>query len=874
MPASSWTDALDVMHTLLQTIDPQEPTQTKELWEWVVGASRRWRTLYKSEGARALQDALGERGVVFALSSWKQLRQAASLVPFAWVELGSTGVGPQALADARMQQVVSLTLDHKVLHSGHIRALCTNPHLSNVRALCIRHCKLPGYHFEAISMSRHLSGVTHLDVSFNALGPMSTSSISKTSWMRRLRALNLSDNPLREKGALNVLASSYDRLEVLDMSRCQVGNESVRALSDNPAFEALRELDLTDNHISDAGALCLAQSEVLGALERLNVSGNGVRDEGALALTQRAQEDGWTLDLARNPMSLQWLSGQGSVEAEPQRPWERAFGQLRSLLASYPTQTLTHHLSASPWWGNYGIRGLGDPLMNMLEDLSDQFPIQYTEQAIPYVQGALARQGGDVLCHARDWEELRRFATVAPFARFDFDAAALTLNQLKDPLLKSVHTLDLSRKHWSGARSRNALTHNPMLESVRALDISGIDSADLLEALLGSVSQRLESLCLNTHSLGARAADLLIESAQASTLSSLTLGIGRGQTSACMERLAQRGVFPALRRIHLYGSYHEAADLRRWLCSRMFDHVEDLVLELHGIQGDVVGALVDGFQGRRLLKLKLSDRDLRDEDITAIFDSPALKNLEVCVLGTPHVRHTATKAIGQSTCMQSMRWLNLNSQRMKRGYATQLFGRADWPALEGLRLNWARLCSKRAQVLSRAPFESLTSLNLSQTWFEPGALEVLVQAPWFSRLKSLSLTGCGLNGELAEVLFRAPLDALMYLNLQSNRLGTQGARALSACGLPSLQWLNLDTNLIGDDGLEALLESPGLGQLRGMSLSMCDLTVRGVQTLSQHPMLAQLEVLDVSNNRLTAKGRRALDQTPFMHPRRLNNAGR
>lgn len=877
MAKTPWIDLLDTMHLLIQEMDAHDIAQTAPLWAWVLEAHKSWPALYKSEGQDALQAALGDDGVEFALPGWRDLCKAATLTPFAWIHLGSASVGPRALGDPRMQQVVSLTLDHKVLQSDHVNEIRRNPHLSCLHTLSLKHCKLPGYRLDALAKASALSAMRHLDLSFNALGPMSSTALSSSSWIRKLETLNLSANPLRDKGVATLLSKGrFEQLTRLGLSGCKLGDESVKWMATTKNLSCVEQLDLSDNNISDEGAKQLTQGTMLGALTDLNLSGNVIRDAGADVLAQYAQlRELTTLDLSRNPIGLASMPedsmSPSEQSTEATESWSSVFGHLRSVLASYPAHSFQHHDGMAFLNDNHTpYAGLGDSLMTLLEDISARFPVQYKEQVVPYVERA--HRARPLVFKARDWEELKRFSTIAPFARFDFDGERLNLKQIKHPLMEAVDALDLSRKIWSGKQSQNVLAQTTSLAHVRVLDMSGLNSDEgFIAAMLGSVSPALEHLRFEGTHFDVNAAKALLESSQVNTLTSLSIRLRTAEEGSGFDYLCQHGEFPTLRRVELSGRRLSAVDIERMFAAPLFDHVDTLVIDFSWTNGDLVAALVSGFAGRTLRTLKMRNAIVSDDDFVTLFESPVLAHLEQCSFRRSSLGELAAQVLSEASCVASLKHLYLNGDGMDERHLDLLFGDVAWPALEGLALPLCACPERGADVLASASLERLEIFSLWPKGMEQKAIERLTQAPWMSHLIALSLYDCELKDQGVESLVRADLSGLQYLALGHNHVGPKGAQALAQACLPSLQLLRLGGNPIGDEGLESIMTSSSFEALRGLSVSDCSITRAGALALSQNPSLGMLEMLDISQNRITPKGRQALSETPYMHPRRLAN---
>lgn len=110
------------------------------------------------------------------------------------------------------------------------------------------------------------------------------------------------------------------------------------------------------------------------------------------------------------------------------------------------------------------------------------------------------------------------------------------------------------------------------------------------------------------------------------------------------------------------------------------------------------------------------------------------------------------------------------------------------------------------------------------------------------------------------------------LNLDGNRIGTDGIRALASSPyLTKLRRLNLARNSLGLDGLRALLRAPWLPQLQALSLAENDLDGNAIAEFLGDPATACLAELDLGRNPLGTlfANRWSEDRGPYRRYRSL-----
>lgn len=114
--------------------------------------------------------------------------------------------------------------------------------------------------------------------------------------------------------------------------------------------------------------------------------------------------------------------------------------------------------------------------------------------------------------------------------------------------------------------------------------------------------------------------------------------------------------------------------------------------------------------------------------------------------------------------------------------------------------------------------------------------------------------------------------ALTHLDLQANDLGNEGTAAIAVSSAwPSLARLNLAGNNIGTDGACAIADADAAQFLVSLELGSSDIGLRrnhigsfGVCALAESAHLSNLEHLGLCGNRLDDEGLEALANSPYL----------
>jgi hypothetical protein len=150
-------------------------------------------------------------------------------------------------------------------------------------------------------------------------------------------------------------------------------------------------------------------------------------------------------------------------------------------------------------------------------------------------------------------------------------------------------------------------------------------------------------------------------------------------------------------------------------------------------------------------------------------------------------------------------------------------------------------------------------LNLASNKLGPGVVEGVVARPWWSSLRGLELKSNWLGADGARALAAAPPGALRRLSLDDNGLGDDGARALSgAAVLRALTTLAMNLDEVSDEGVSALCDGEALPGLLALDLGGNAITSAGATALARSPRWPSLSSLMLGGNPLGDEGAASL----------------
>jgi uncharacterized protein (TIGR02996 family) len=177
----------------------------------------------------------------------------------------------------------------------------------------------------------------------------------------------------------------------------------------------------------------------------------------------------------------------------------------------------------------------------------------------------------------------------------------------------------------------------------------------------------------------------------------------------------------------------------------------------------------------------------------------------------------------------------------------------DWPCLEVLNLSTNNLDPGGLRALVNAPgLARLRELNLGGT---PGladeGAEALAEGTQLSGLRSLLFGSCCIGQWGLTALGQAPwLGNLTRLELADQEVKRHGVDVLVNAPLDNLRWLCLFYSDLDDTAVRRLLTAPWIARLTHLELQNNKIGADGARALAESPDLDNLVSLDVQRNQI------------------------
>jgi len=299
---------------------------------------------------------------------------------------------------------------------------------------------------------------------------------------------------------------------------------------------------------------------------------------------------------------------------------------------------------------------------------------------------------------------------------------------------------------------------------------------------------------------------------------------------------------PALTHLRIPVDAAGVAALRGWDGLSSIEHLEIIANQNDATE---VGAWLAGEEKLTSLKAFAFRGPLDGKTAKHLFASDSLANLERLELRFAELKATGTKALAAASFLPNLRTLVVKASNCGKHLQT---------------------LPLRATELRRLDVSGPTS-GLNAKGMAP-FLESLVG---LEQLRELDLGGCALRQIGTEALATQPIlwKRIETLSLDTNTLKDVGAKALAEIEMPALRRLKLGGNGIGAPGLGALARSGFLAKIRSLDLDQNKCGTKGGKALAEAESL-RLEELSLCYNWMGIQGLEPLLRHPDMkHLRRL-----
>lgn len=187
-------------------------------------------------------------------------------------------------------------------------------------------------------------------------------------------------------------------------------------------------------------------------------------------------------------------------------------------------------------------------------------------------------------------------------------------------------------------------------------------------------------------------------------------------------------------------------------------------------------------------------------------------------------------------------------------------------SLEALELHSVYMPNpKTGGRLARANLPRLKRLTINGAGLDPGGIQSLSDAGWFSTLEHLSLNDNSVDARALKTILDR-VFALKTLALDHSRLST-GAWLdhIQHPGWAHIEQLSLNwLYTLGDEAIIAMCEQPTFKHLTHLSLIWDDLGPQAARALASSPHITQLKQLDLYRNNILDSGAQALSESANM----------
>jgi uncharacterized protein (TIGR02996 family) len=292
-------------------------------------------------------------------------------------------------------------------------------------------------------------------------------------------------------------------------------------------------------------------------------------------------------------------------------------------------------------------------------------------------------------------------------------------------------------------------------------------------------------------------------------------------------RLDRRQALPQLRSLTVFFRALSGLDLGQVADAPLLSTLRTLDLGGCRLGGAGLHLLARSPHLANVTTLVLNQTGIGFPDLRALADSPSLKALTSLGLhggfgsqyeDAGNIGLTGIRTLTHIPALSELTALDLGSNAVNKQAVRELLSSRQMSRLRMLVLddNEIETADLEAFAVART-LPRLTHLNLGDNKIGDQGLRALASSP-LADLVRLDLPNCDLTAAGFQHLARSRplqelLEKLRILNLNNNRLGDAGVKALAACRLPHLHTLVLANNGLGPGADTVLAEAPWGGNL-------------------------------------------------------------
>jgi uncharacterized protein (TIGR02996 family) len=272
---------------------------------------------------------------------------------------------------------------------------------------------------------------------------------------------------------------------------------------------------------------------------------------------------------------------------------------------------------------------------------------------------------------------------------------------------------------------------------------------------------------------------------------------------------------------------------------------------------DDVRVLLASKHIRRITQLNLDFAKLNDDGMSLLAEAPNLSQLADLSLQYNKFGTTGLTALASSVNLRSLRSLDVRKNDLPSDALSKFVAACRLP-LENLN----RVIHLDAlRDLSASPLAG----QLKRLHIGPKALRVLAKSSAFPNLEELAVQSDGIGSGVAALAESPLLGRLASLELSLVRLSDADAVALArARHSSSLHRLDISFNRIGPEGIKALVNSSLADSLTRLILSGNSIGDHGVKAVAKSAHLGNLRRLDLYKCGVTRHGAKALVLSPHL----------
>lgn len=217
----------------------------------------------------------------------------------------------------KLAKITTLDLTGSPIGAEGLRPLLSSPHIKGLRRLYLDNTQIGDEGCKLLSTATSIKALEELRLAHNQITAEGLRALLNAPFLHDLEALHLEENPLKDEGASFLGGANLPKLKTLLLMWTECGASGAKALAQASWLRRIRHLSLSNNPLEDDGAVALSKSP-LSEIETLSLGWTRLTDTGATALANAS----WGATLSSLDLRGNQIGEAGALALSNAKQWQ------------------------------------------------------------------------------------------------------------------------------------------------------------------------------------------------------------------------------------------------------------------------------------------------------------------------------------------------------------------------------------------------------------------------------------------------------------------------------------------------------------------------------------------------------------------------